>query len=145
MKVIGYIRALGSSLSVDVRHVRQYKNRKSPADAPTANYDVEMGSVEASERIRSAYGAFWKKPRPGQAKAPIPAILSYISIGISHTFGTRMRVRIMKQMARRHQESNPELQVFVTSFLPRPTLKIKQQGIKIKQQPHQQIKMIVKL
>ena len=108
--------------------MRQYKNRQSPADTPTANYDVEMETVKASELIRSAYGAFWRKPRPGKAKPQIPPILAHISITICQTFSTRIRVRILKQMAKRHQEANPDLNVFVTNFLPRPTLKVRQQG-----------------
>ena len=47
---------MNSSLPTTVVNVRQYKNRKSPADSPTANYDVEMDSVASSDQIRSAYG-----------------------------------------------------------------------------------------
>jgi len=34
----------------------------------------------------------------------------------------------MKEIAKRHSESNPGLQCFVTNYLPRPTLKLKEKG-----------------
>ena len=122
-----FIKAINPSLPVSVQHVRQYKSR----DLPTANYDVQMGTTDASEKIRTAFGMFWRKPRSGQAKTPIPPVLSNVSITISHTFATRVRVKIMKQMAKLHQTANPELSVFVTNYLPRPTLKIKHHGGRI--------------
>lgn len=87
-----------------------------------------MASVAASEQIRSAYGVFWKKPKHGETRPPIPPVLANVSLTISHTFATRMRVRLMKQMAKLHQAANPEFSVFVTNFLPRPTLKIRHPG-----------------
>lgn len=127
MQVVKFIKAISPSLPVSVVHVRQYKTR----DSPTANYDVQMASVEASAKIRDAYGAFWRKPKPGSAKPPIPAILNNVSISISHTFATRVRVKLMKQMAKLHQAANPDLNVFVTSFLPRPNLRIRHSGNRV--------------
>ena len=123
-KVVTYIRALGQNLPTSVIHVRQYKTRQSAF----ANYDVQMGSVEDSEKIRAAYGAFWRRPKAGQTAPPIPQLLSEISISISHTFATRIRCKILKQMAKLHQAANPELSAFVTSYLPRPNLKVRRPG-----------------
>ena len=119
-----YIKAISTSLPVSVVHVRQYKTRQSP----TANYDVQMASVEDSQRIRDAYGSFWRKPKAGKAAPAIPQLLADISISISQTFATRIRCKLMKQMAKLHQAANPELAVFVTSYLPRPQLKVRHPG-----------------
>ena len=102
-----YINAINPSLPTSVLHVRQYKTKQSP----TANYDVQMTSVEASEKIRSAYGMFWRKPKSGKPQTPLPQLLTNVSITISLTFATRIRVKLMKQMAKLHQAANPEYSV----------------------------------
>lgn len=119
---------MGPTLPTNIVSIRQYKTRQ---QSQTANYDVLMANVEASERIRNAYGSFWKKPAPGKARIPIPPILSNVSIAISHTFATRIRVKLMKEMAKHHQAANPEIGVFVTNFLPRPAFKIRHPGGRI--------------
>jgi len=58
----------------------------------------------------------------------MPAVLEGVSITNSLTFASRIRVTIMKEMAKRHSEANPGLQCFVTNYLPRPTLKLRDKG-----------------
>lgn len=83
-----------------------------------------MRSKEASQQVRSAFGAFFRGKKDS-VRPPLPPIFNNISINISHTFQTRMRVRLMKEIARQHKGSNPELDTFVTGFLPRPVLRIR--------------------
>jgi len=101
--------------------VRQFKSKATS----TATYDVEMKSIEISAKAREAFGAFFKGRRSGQTGPALPAALTKISINISHTFATRVRVRILKQIAICHQAANPDYKVFVTNYLPRPCLKVK--------------------
>lgn len=110
-----------------ITYVRQLKNK----GTTTATYDVEMESVEASATVRSTFGAFFKGRKAGKAVTPLPAELTKISINNSHTFTTRVRVRIMKQLAICHQAANPDFACFVTSYLPRPALRIKPPGGKV--------------
>jgi len=58
----------------------------------------------------------------------MPAILTDISISNSLTFATRVRVQILKEISRRHGEANPGMSCFVTNYLPRPVLKIRDRG-----------------
>lgn len=59
------------------------------------------------------------------SKGPPPE-LSKISITNSLTYPSRVRVRVMKEIAKKHKLANPDLQIFVTNYLPRPTLKLKE-------------------
>jgi len=61
----------------------------------------------------------------------VPKELVGISVAISHTFTTRVRVRILKQMAKAHTEFNNDQTAFVTNYHPRPLLKIKHQSGKV--------------
>jgi len=75
--------------------------------------------------LRSAFGELLKSRAPGKKALPTPKDLVGISIAISHTFATRVRVRILKQMAKVHRECNTDQAAYVTNYLPRPTLKIR--------------------
>jgi len=112
---------LHADYATKIVYVRQFKTK----GTNTATYDVEMDSVSTSAKIRQAFGAFFKGRKAGSAAPPLPKELTKISINISHTFTTRVRVRIMKQIAICHQAVNPDYNCFVTNFLPRPVLKIK--------------------
>ena len=107
--------------------VRQYKTKAEGI----ATYDVQMETKEMASLIRSTFGGYWKKAVKGQTKAPLPPALNNISLTISHTFATRVRVRILRQISKLHQSANPELSVFVTNYLPRPTLKVRATSGKI--------------
>jgi len=112
---------MGDHLPSTVLFVRQFKSKKDG----TANYDAELESATAAGKVRAAFGAYWKST--GRTPPPqIPRELAKVSISISHTFPTRVRVRILKQIAKLHKAANPALSCFVTSYLPRPQLKIRQ-------------------
>jgi len=93
--------------------VRQYKGKK-------VIYDIEMSSPTASQTIRDSFGQFWRK-RSGRR---LPDELKGISFSNAVTFPTRVRIRLLKELCRRHQQANPTLSCFVTSYLARPELKI---------------------
>jgi hypothetical protein len=80
-----------------------------------------MASVSESRAIRDGFGQFWRKKSGRQ----LPSTLKGITIANSTTFSTRVRVRLMKELARKHTIANPELTCFVTNYFPRPELKIR--------------------
>ncbi len=102
------------ALPTSIKFVRQYKAKKTI-------YDVEMYSAGASQAIRDAYGLFWRK-RSGKR---LPPELKGISFTNATTFSTRVRLRLLKELCRRHQLSNPSLSCYVTNYLARPELKIR--------------------
>jgi hypothetical protein len=102
------------SLPSNFTFIRQYKGKK-------PIYDVEMASVSESRAIRDSFGAFWRK----KSGKRLPDGLKGITIANSTTFPTRVRVRLLKELARKHSLANPELTCFVTSYYPRPELKIR--------------------
>jgi hypothetical protein len=84
-------------------------------------YDVEMYSAGASQAIRDAFGLFWRK----KSGRRLPPELKGISFSNATTFPTRVRLRLLKEICRRHQLANPNLSCFLTSYLARPELKIR--------------------
>jgi hypothetical protein len=94
--------------------VRQYKGKK-------VIYDIEMTSPTASQAIRDSYGSFWRR---GSGRR-LPDDLKGIAFSNAVTFPTRIRIRVLKELCRRHQQANPTLSCFVTSYLARPELKIR--------------------
>lgn len=119
---MSYLHSINPALAnlAHLVHIRQYR-----AKDGSGSYDVETSGADHSRRIRSAYGEFWRRRR-GQQAPQMPASLRGVSITISHTFQTRVRVKIMKEIAKRHQAVNAELSVFVTGFTPRPVLKVRE-------------------
>jgi hypothetical protein len=93
--------------------VHQYKGKK-------VIYDIEMTSPTASQSIRDSYGLFWRK----KSGRRLPDELRGISFSNAFTFPTCVRIRVLKELCRRHQLANPTLSCFVTSYLARPELKI---------------------
>ncbi len=84
-------------------------------------YDIEMISSTDSQEIRDAFGLFWRK----KSGKKMPTELKGVSLSNVTTFPTRVRVRLLKEVCRRHQSANPDLSCFVTNYLPRPELKIR--------------------
>jgi hypothetical protein len=80
-----------------------------------------MTTPYASQEIRDAYGLFYRK----KSGKRLPASLKGISFSNSTTFSTRVRLRLLKELCRRHQAANPNLSCFVTGYLARPELKIR--------------------
>jgi hypothetical protein len=101
-------------LPQEFAHIRQYRGKK-------AIYDVEMPSVSDSQAIQDAFGQFWRK----KSGRRLPDSLKGITIANCTTFPTRVRVRMLKELARKHSIANPELSCFVTNYFPRPELKIR--------------------
>jgi hypothetical protein len=97
-----------------MKYVRQYKGKK-------VIYDIEMSSPDASQTVRDTFGLFWRK-RSGRR---LPDDLKGISFSNAVSFPTRVRIRLLKELCRRHQQANPTLSCFVTSYLARPELKIR--------------------
>jgi hypothetical protein len=84
-------------------------------------YDVEMTTIDASQAIRDAYGLFWRK----KSGRRLPNSLKGISFSNATTYPTRVRIRMLKELCRKHQLANPALSCYVTSYLARPELKIR--------------------
>ncbi len=82
---------------------------------------MQMHSVSESRAIRDAFGQFWRK-RSGRR---LPDTLKGITIANCTTFPTRVRVRLLKELSRKHSLANPELSCFVTNYFPHPELKIR--------------------
>jgi hypothetical protein len=108
------IKLIDPALPTFIKFVRQYKAKK-------VIYDVEMFLASDSQSIRDAYGLFWRK----KAGKRLPDGLKGLSISNVTTFATRVRVRMLKELCHLHQVANPALSCFVTSYLPRPELKIR--------------------
>ncbi len=110
-----YIRAIDPKLPTAIKFVRQYRAQK-------VVYDIEMYSNQDSQDIRDAYGLFFRK----KSGKRMPDSLKGISISNVTTFSTRVRVRLLKEVSHRHQLANPTVSCFVTAYLPRPELKIRE-------------------
>jgi hypothetical protein len=80
-----------------------------------------MTSPDASQEIRDAFGLFWRK----KSGKRLPNDLKGVSFSNSTTFSTRVRLRLLKELCRKHQAANPSLSCFITSYLARPELKIR--------------------
>ncbi len=112
--MVSIIKIIGHNLPTNVKLVRQYRARK-------VIYDVEMHSVADSQAIRDAYGLFFRR----KSGRRLPDGLRGLSVSNVTTFSTRVRVRLLKEVCQRHQAANPSLSCFVTGYLPRPELKIR--------------------
>jgi hypothetical protein len=108
------IKAVDPALPTSIKFVRQYKARK-------VVYDVEMFNPYDAQSIRDAFGLFWRK----KSGKRLPEALKGISFSNVTTFSTRVRLRLLKEVCRHHQAANPTLSCFVTSYMPRPDLKIR--------------------
>ncbi len=74
-----------------------------------------------SQAIRDAFGLFWRK----KSGRRLPDGLKGVSLSNVTTFPTRVRVRLLKEICHLHQTANPSVSCFVTSYNPRPELKIR--------------------
>jgi hypothetical protein len=112
--VTKYILATDNSLPTNIKYVRQYRGNKTV-------YDMEMPSKFEARAVRDAFSLFWRK----NSGRRLPEELKGITISNVTTFATRVRVRLLKELCRRHQAANPHLSCFVTNYMPRPDLKIR--------------------
>jgi hypothetical protein len=107
------VHMIDPALPTPVKFVRQYKTRK-------VIYDVELEQTQASQAIRDAYGQFWRQCSGRR----LPEGLKGISFANASTFSTRVRVRLLKEISRKHQAVNPNVSCYVTNYLARPELKV---------------------
>ncbi len=84
-------------------------------------YDIEMFSPVDSQAIRDAFGLYFRK----KSGKRLPESLKGITVSNVVTFATRVRIRLLKEVCRLHQAVNPLTSCFVTNYLPRPELKIR--------------------
>lgn len=84
-------------------------------------YDIETSNIFHARAIKDAFSLFWRR----NSRRRLPEELKGITITNVTTFCTRIRVRLLKELCKLHQAANPHLSCFVTSYLPRPELKIR--------------------
>jgi hypothetical protein len=82
-------------------------------------YNVKMCSVEASRSIRRKFGTFFHGGKDGR-----PSAFKSISIKNRVTADTKIRISLLKLMAKRYRDSNAGSKAQVIGYDPRPLLKI---------------------
>jgi len=105
---------LGKELPIVV--VQNISGRGAEAEV---RYHVKMECTAHSQEVRSKFGYFFAK---GVDKRP-PS-LSSVSISNRLTPATQIRVAILKLLAKRYSESNPEGKAKVISYESRPMLRL---------------------
>ena len=88
-------------------------------DAITA-YNVKMSSVAESKAIRDKFGSFFLGGKGDQR----PANLKPFSIKNRITPETKIRISVLKLLAKRYRDSNQGSRVQVIGYDPRPLIKI---------------------
>ena len=88
-------------------------------DAITA-YNVKMSSVAESKAIRDKFGSFFLGGKGDQR----PANLKPFSIKNRVTPETKIRISVLKLLAKRYRDSNQGSRVQVIGYDPRPLIKI---------------------
>jgi hypothetical protein len=87
-------------------------------DAETI-YNVRMAHVEDSRAVRRKFGGFFQGGTDGR-----PDLFKEISVKNRVTSDTRIRISLLKLMAKRYKDSNPGSKVQVIGYDPRPLLKV---------------------
>jgi hypothetical protein len=105
---------LGKELPIVV--VQNVTSRKK--DSETV-YNVKMKSPEDSRLIRKTFGSFFAGGKDSR-----PEVFKSVSIKNRVTPDTRIRISLLKLMAKRYKDSNPGSKVQVIGYDPRPLLKI---------------------
>ena len=82
-------------------------------------YSVQMASIADSSTIRKKFGSYFLT---GSDKRP--DAIKYFNISNFVTPETRIRISILKLIARKYRESNPGSKVSVIGYAPRPRIKI---------------------
>ena len=87
-------------------------------NAPVA-YNVQMVRKEDACAIRLKFGSFFARGKDSR-----PSDLSRVSVQNSVTKGTRIRISILKLIAKRYSDSNPEGKAHVVGYTAQPLLKV---------------------
>jgi hypothetical protein len=113
--VQGVIRSVtGSDLEVVV--VQNATPRARDADVV---YNVKMASVQDARQVRKKFGAFFKGGEDHR-----PPHLKSLSIANRVTPDTKIRISLMKLLAKKYKDSNPGSKAQVIGYESRPLLKI---------------------
>ena len=105
---------IGHTLPIIVVH-----NATGPSPTSEVTYSVQMKEVADAKSIRSKFGSLFQRGQDAR-----PEALSAISIQNLVTRETRIRISIMKILAKRYQDANPEGKAQVIGYVPRPILKL---------------------
>ena len=103
----------------DARPINVVRNATGMAPNAPITYNVEMKNISDAVAIRSKFGRFFSGGKDGR-----PSNLSQISVQNSVTKGTRIRISILKLLAKRYESSNPEGKAQVIGYTSRPTLRL---------------------
>jgi hypothetical protein len=82
-------------------------------------YNVKMGSIDDSRSIRRKFGSFLREGKDGR-----PATMKSFSVKNRVTPDTKIRISVLKLMAKRYRDSNPGSKVQVIGYDPRPVIKL---------------------
>ena len=74
-------------------------------------YNVRLGSVETSRRVRDLFSGFFRGNNPHK----IPSNLKGVQLRNKVTLGTRIRIAIMRQLGANYKDSNPGVFTFLSS------------------------------
>ena len=81
-------------------------------------YNVHLGSVESSRRLRELYSGFFRQNNPVR----LPSSLKGVSLRVMLTLNSRVRLAIMRQLGANFKASNPGGSFKVRGHDPRPTM-----------------------
>jgi hypothetical protein len=110
--VIGEV--LGKEVEIVV--VQNVTSRQPGAET---TYNVRLASIEDSKALRRRFGSYFKAGQDTR-----PPSLRAVSIKNRVTSDTKIRISVLKLMAKRYRDTNPGAKVQVIGFEPRPMLKI---------------------
>ena len=95
------------------------QNATSRVPGAEVKYNVKMSDPADSDLIRKKFGSFFLGRKDGR-----PDALKHINIKNRVTPETKTRVEVLKLLAKRYRESNPEGRAQVIHHEPRPLIKI---------------------
>jgi len=108
-----------SDLTGSAHPVHFVQNITGKSQKAIPRWQVKMFSAEASREIRSKFGSFFSKGSDSR-----PTNLKDFSIRNRVTSNTRVRIAIMKVLAKRYRDSNPGSKASVSGYESRPMLRL---------------------
>ena len=100
-------------------NLRVVRNATGMAPNAPVTYTVEFFNTQEPAEIRAKFGTYFSGGKDSR-----PPGLSSISVQNSVTKGTRIRISIMKLIAKRYLAANPDAKAQVIGYNPRPVLKL---------------------
>ena len=95
------------------------RNATGRHDGAIVTYNVQLPTVQDSQAIRRRFGSFFLTGHDER-----PDNLKYFAIKNLVTPETKIRISVLKLIAKRYRDSNPGSKVKVIGYQPRPILKI---------------------